>query len=101
MVRPWVKLSLYQYEKLKRLKEETGIALSEIIREAVCKFVKKKDFPVSIITSYLPRGTRDKYKSVSAYFPKSDWALLERISKNTVKCKTELIRQAVDEYVAK
>jgi len=101
MVRPWVKVSLSQYEKLNRLREETGKPLSEIIREALCQFVKKKDFDVSPTASYLPRGTRDKYKSVSAYFPRSDWNLLEEISKNTGKCKTELIRQAVDEFLGK
>ncbi len=101
MVRPWAKVSLCQYQKLNRLKEETNRPLSEIIRKAVCDFVRKKDFAVSIAASYLPKGTVDKYKSVSAYFARSDWNLLERISKNTGKCKTELIRQAVDEYVAK
>ncbi len=99
MVRPCVKISPYQYQKLKRLKEETDRPLSEMIREAVCDFVKKEDFPVSATASYLPKGTRDKHKSVSAYFPKSDWRLLEEISKNTGKCKTELIRQAIDEYL--
>jgi len=101
MVRPWVKVSLCQYEKLNRLKKETGRPLSEIIREAVCKFVKKRDFPVSTTALYLPKRTRDKYKSVSAYFPRSDWDLLERISENTGECKSELIRQAVDEYLGK
>ena len=101
MVRPWVKVSLCQYEKLNRLIKKRGKSLSEIIREAVCDFVKKKDFPVSATASYLPKGTRDKYKSVSAYFPKSDWRLLEEISKNTARRKTELIRQAVNEYLGK
>ncbi len=101
MVRPWVKVSLCQYRELKRLKEETGRPLSEIIRACVCRFVRKKDFPVSATVSYLPKGSRDKYKSVSAYFVRSDRNLLEEISKNTGKCKTELIRQAVDEYLAK
>ena len=101
MVRPWVKVTLCQYRKLNRLKEQTGKPLSEIIRRAVCEFVKKKDFPVSTKTSYLPKGTRDKYKSVSAYFPRSDWSLLERISKNTRRSKTELVREAVDEYLGK
>jgi len=99
MIRPWVKVSLCQYQKLNRLKEETNRPVSEIIRETVCKFVKKRDFPVSSVASYLPKGTRDKYKSVSAYFPRSDCNLMEKISKNTGKCKTELIRQAVDEYL--
>jgi len=101
MVRPWVKVSLHQYQKLKKLREETDNPLSEIIREAVSGFVKKKNFPVSTVASYLPKRTRDKYKSVSAYFSTSDWNLLEEIAKNTGKCKSELIRQAVDEYVAK
>ena len=101
MVRPWVKISLCQNERLNRLKEETGRPLSEIIREAVCNFVKKRDFAVSAAVSYLTKGTRDKHKSVSAYFHRSDWNLLEEISKNTGKCKTDLIRQAVDEYLGK
>jgi len=101
MVCPWVKASLCQYQKLNRLKEETGRPLSEIIRKAVCKFVKKRDFPVNTAVSYLPKGTRDKYKYVSAYFARSDWNLLEEISRNTGECKSELIRQAVDEYLAK
>ncbi|HEA64927.1 MAG TPA: ribbon-helix-helix domain-containing protein, partial [Candidatus Aminicenantes bacterium] len=36
-VRPWVKVTLSQYQKLNRLKKETGRPLSEIIREAVCE----------------------------------------------------------------
>ena len=101
MVRPWVKISLCQYQKLNGLKEEKGKPLSEIIREVVREFVKKKDFPVSTTASYLPKGTRDKYKSVSTYFVRFDWNLLQRISKNTGRSKTELIRQAVDEYLGK
>ena len=101
MVRPWVKVSLCQYQELNRLKEESDRSLSEIIREAVSKFVRKKDFPVSTTASYLPKRTRDKYKSVSAYFVRSDWNLLEGISKNTGECKSELIRHAVDEFLGK
>ncbi len=101
MVRPWVKVSLRQYDKLRNFREKTGKPLSKIIREAVAKFTTKKDYPVSAAASHLPKGTRDKYKSLSAYFPRSDWNFLEKISKNTGKCNTELIRQAVDEYLGK
>jgi len=101
MVRAWVKISLDQCQKLKKLREETDNPLSEIIREAVSGFVKKKDFPVSTVASYLPKRTRDKYKSVSAYFPRSDWNLLAEISKNTRRCKTKLIRQAIDDHLGK
>ncbi len=91
MARPWVKLSLCQYEKLNGLKKETGRPLSEIIWKAVYEFVKKKDFPVSSNASYLPKGTRDKYKSVSVYFLRSDWSLLEEISKNTGRAKSQYL----------
>jgi len=101
MVRSWVKVSLCQYQELKRLTEKKDKPLSEIIREAVSEFLKKKDFPAGTTVSSLAGGTRNRYKSVSAYFPRSDWSLLEEIVKNTGKCKTELIRQAVDEYLRK
>jgi len=101
MVRPWVRVSLGQYEELKKLTGKKGKPLSGIIREAVGEFVKKKDFPADTTVSSLAKGTRDRYKSVSAYFPRSDWSLLEEISRNTGKCKTELIRQALDEYLGK
>jgi len=101
MVRPWVKVSLCQYEELKRLTEKRGKPLSEIIRKAVSEFGKKKDFPADTALSSLTRGTRNRYKSVSAYFPRSDWSLLEEISKNTGKCKTGLVRQALDEYLGR
>ena len=101
MVRPWVKVSLSQYEKLERLREETGRPLSEIIRGSVGRLVRKKDFPVSTVASYLPKRTKNGYKSVSAYFSTSDWDLLAEISKNTRRSKTELVREAVDEYLAK
>jgi len=99
MVRPWVKISLCQYEELRRLTEKSGRSLSQIILEAVGEFLKKKGFAADTTVSSLATGTRSKYKSVSAYFPRSDWNLVEEISTNTGKCKTELIRQAVDDYL--
>jgi len=71
MVCSWVKVSLYQYERLKRLKEKTGKPLFEIIREAVSKFVRNKDYPINITSSHLPKA-RHKYKTMNAYFLRSD-----------------------------
>ena len=99
MVRSWVEISLSQYEELNKLREKRGESLSGIIREAASQFVQKKKYPASTSVSYLPKGTRDSYKSVSAYFPRSDWSFLEEISRNTTECKTELVRQALDEYL--
>ncbi len=76
MVRPWVEISLGQYEKLKRLTEKKDKPLSGIIREAVCEFLKKKDFPTGTAVSSLARGTRNRYKPVSAYLSRSDWNLI-------------------------
>ena len=80
MVRSWVKVSLYQYNKLKKLRETARKPLSQIIREAVSGFVHKKKCPTKAIVSHLPKGTKSKYKSVSAYLPRSDWSLVVRIS---------------------
>jgi len=41
MIRRWVKLSVSQYEQLKKLKEKTSKSVSTIIREAVSNFVRK------------------------------------------------------------
>lgn len=101
MVRPWVEISLCQHEKLKKIKERTGRPLSGMLREAVFRLVQKKKHLASTTVSYLAKGTRDRYTSVSAYFPRLDWSLLEEISKNTGKCKTELVRQALDEYLGR
>jgi len=67
MVRPWVELQKDQYERLKELQENTGKAVSEMIREAVFRFVRKKDYSISIGASYLPRATRENYRRVTTY----------------------------------
>ena len=99
MVRPWVKVTLSQYQELERLTKERSKPLSGIIREAVSEFLKKKEFPADTAVSSRPRRTRTRYKCVSAYFPRSNWSLLASISKETGRCKTHLIREAVNEYL--
>ena len=99
MVRPWVELGNYQCEQLKKLKEKIGKPVSEIIWEAVSRFVRKRDYPISIAALYVPRARRDKYKIVTTYLPRSDWNLLVRISENTGRSKSELIRETVGEYL--
>ena len=64
-------------------------------------FVGKKDYPVGMASSYLPKATRNNYRSVTAYLPKSDWNLVARISRNTWKHKVDFVRKAVDEYLRK
>jgi len=98
MVRPFVKISLDQYKELNTLRREKKESLSKLIREALSYFTKKKEHFISTLPSFLPACTKDQYKTVTAHFPQHDWSLLETISKNTGRCKTELLRKAVEEY---
>ncbi len=99
MVRPFVKISLDQYEGLDRLGKERKESLSKLIREALSSFTKKKEYSVRTPPSFLLASTKDKYKTVTAYFPRRGWDLLQRISDNTGRCKTELLRIALEDYV--
>lgn len=99
MIRPFVKISREQYKELDRLRKEKKESLSKLIREALSYFTKNKEHSISVLPSFLPACTKDQHKTVTAYFPKHDWNLLERISKNTGRCKTELLRKAVDKYL--
>ena len=96
-----VKIPLDQYKELDALRRERKESLSKLIREALSYFTKKKEHSISALPSFPPASTIDKYKTVTAYFPKHEWNLLKTISKNTGRCKTELIRETVDEYLRK
>lgn len=99
MVRPFVKISINQYKELNALRREKKEPLSKLIREALSSFTKKKEYSVSTFPSFLPAFTKDKYKTVTAYFPQYEWDSLQRISENTGRCKTELLRKAVEQYL--
>jgi len=99
MVRPFVKISLNQYEKLDALRRERKESLSRLIREALSSFTKKKEHSISTFPSFLAASTKDRYKIVTAYFPRHEWNSLQRISENTGRYKTELLRKAVKEYL--
>jgi len=99
MVRSWVELEKHQYKQLKELQENTGRPVSEMIREAISNFVRKKGYSISIGPSHLPREARENYRRVTTYLSRSDLSLLKSISKETGRCKTHLIREAVDEYL--
>jgi len=99
MIRPWVEFEKDQYERVKNLSKKTGRPVSGIIREAVSNFVTKKDYSISIGASYLPREARENYRRVTTYLSRSDLSLMAGISKKTGRCKTHLIREAVDKYL--
>jgi len=95
MVRPFVKISVHQYEELDRLRKEKKESLSKLIRESLSYFIEKREHSISVLPTFLPPLTEDQYKTVTAYFPKHDWSALERISKNTGRYRTELLREEV------
>ncbi len=101
MVRPFVKIALNQYKELNTLRREKKEPLSKLMREALSSFTKKREHSISILPSFLPASTKDKYKTVTAYFTRDEWDLLQRISENSGRCKTELLRKAVEEYLRK
>ncbi len=94
-----VKISLDQYQQLDRLRKERKESLSKLMRETLSHFTKKKEHSISVLPSFLPTCTKEQYKTVTAYFRRHDWNLLERISKSTGKCQTELVRDALDDYL--
>jgi predicted CopG family antitoxin len=94
-----VKISLDQYEQLDRLRREKKESLSKLIQEALSYFIKKKGHSISVLPSFLPTCPKDQYKTFTAYFPTHDWDLLGTISKNSARCKTELLRIAVEDYL--
>ena len=101
MVRRFVKISLNQYKELNVLRREKKESLSKLIREALSSFTKKREHSISTLPSFLLASTKDKYKTVTAYFPRDEWDSLKIISRSTGRCKTELLRLAVEEYLRK
>jgi len=84
---------------LKRLKEEEGKPVSGMIREAVSRFAGERDYSIGVGASYLPKEARENYRRVTTYLSRSDVSVLASISKETGRCKTHLIREAVDKYL--
>lgn len=101
MIRPWVEVSNSQYEEVWRPREKTGKPVSKIIREAVSRFVTKKDYFISIGTSHLPKATREDYRRVAAYFPGGTWDLLKKVCEPVGRSNGGFIREDVGEYFRK
>jgi len=74
-----------------------GKATAEVMREAVKRFLNRRAFKRHTLNfdASSARGTKRIYPR----FSKSDWDMLNRASKKTNKYRTELVREAVDEYL--
>jgi len=86
-----------QIKNLEKIAQEEGKATAQVIREAVKRFLNKGTFERNTFNFHVPsvRGTKRIYPR----FSKSDWDMLNRVSKKTNKHRTELVRAAVDEYM--
>jgi len=86
-----------QIKKLEEMAKREGKARAQVIREAVKRFLDRSTFERNTFNfdAHSAKGTKRIYPS----FSKSDWDMLNRVSKKTNRFRTELIREAVDEYL--
>ena len=77
--------------------QREGKATSQVIREAVKRLLNRRTFERNAFNfdASSAKGTKRIYPR----FSKSDWDMLNRISKKTNRFRTELVRKAVDEYL--
>jgi len=74
-----------------------GKASAQVIREAVKKFLNRAVYERN--TFNFDASSAKGTKRIYPRFSKSDWDMLNRASKKTNKYRTELVREAVDEYL--
>ena len=86
-----------QMKNLEEMARKQGKATAQVIREAVKRFLNKRTFKRNTFNfdASSVRGTKRVYPR----FSKSDWDMLNRVSKETNRFRTELVREAVDEYL--
>ncbi len=86
-----------QMKKLEEVAQREGRAKAEVIREAVRRFLNRAIYERNTFNfdALSARGTKRLYPC----FSKSDWDRLNRLPKKTNKYRTELVREAVDEYL--
>lgn len=88
-----------QIKKLEKIAQKEGKATAQVIREAVKRFLNRaiRERSTFNFDASSARGTRRIYPR----FSKSDWDMLNRVSRKSHRRKTELVREAVNEYLRK
>jgi len=86
-----------QIKKLEEMAQKEGKATAQVIREAVKRFLNRAFYERNTFNfdALSAKGTKRIYPR----FSKSDWDMLNRVSKKTNRRRTELVREAVDEYL--
>jgi len=92
-------VSLYpsQIKKLEKMARKERKATAQVIRKAIRRFLTRQILERNTFNfnASSARGTR----SIYPLFSKSDWDMLKGVSRKTNRFRTELVREAVDEYL--
>ena len=86
-----------QIKKLEEMARGEGKATAQVIREAVRRFLNRQTFERN--TFNFDASSAKSTKRVYPLISKSDWDMLNRISKKTNRFRTDLVREAVHEYL--
>ena len=86
-----------QIKKLEKVAQREGRAKAQVIREAVRIFLNRPVFETN--TFNFDAGSAKGTKRIYPCFSKSDWDVLNEISIKTNRFRTELVREAVEEYL--
>jgi predicted DNA-binding protein len=86
-----------QIKKLEKIAQKEGKATAQVIREAVKRFLNRAICERSIF-NFDASSARDT-RRIYPRFSKSEWDMLNRASKRINRYRTELVREAVDEYL--
>jgi len=86
-----------QIKKLEEMARKEGKATAQLIREVVKRFLNRRTFERNTFNfdAHSARGIKRIYPS----FSKSDWDMLNKVSKKTNRFRTELVREAVVDYL--
>jgi len=86
-----------QIKKLEEVAQREGKARAQVIREAVKRFLNRAIYERNTFNfdAHSAKGTKRIYPS----FSKSDWDMLNKVSKKTNRFRTELVREAVVDYL--
>lgn len=92
-------VSLYpsQIKNLEKIAQREGKATAQIIRDAVRIFLNRRTSERNTFNfdAHSAKGTKRIYPS----FSKSEWDMLNKVSKKTNRFRTELVREAVVDYL--
>jgi len=83
--------------RLKEIARRDGKRVTQLVREAVEAFLSRETYGRSTFGFSPPRAKA--LRRIYPLFPGLHWDALTAISQETGKCKTDLVREAVDEYL--